>query len=479
MAAPLALELRARKPVTVAGEGIVLDLDHQIFADLQMETVELNETRTKIRVTRLSDQVSAELSGVNHRALHHPALFQAIGTSFQAPAGSQWTAKVKMFDYSRALPAGRYRIALSYRFGDDPSQTVMTNPVDIDVVPTRLTAISSHWFGGARPRYRLGSLWCSGDANRWFYQGASEHDPSVMRWAVDLDLRMMPEKAPKLAHLNTIFGMRFEQYAVWTDGGNAAWVQIASAGRLGEPASAPLGLAEGAALRLAEPALQRQTGGFFAVYTGQDAGGAAAVLLEVDDAGHSQTRRFPLPGAPPAQAFVLWRSEDPIEARLFAAADGSEEIVVTDLNSGQEPVKLTALAPISRLLLDQWRGEGVLYAIGARDDSATVSSFNAAAPQQPAAPVSTWRLQPLNLAMNQLVDAVVTADRPDLALLFSDGRALSVLHQGRSFRYPADQAWIGASRLVATPDGLFLMAHRGNSGFAAGLVGDPVERSHI
>ena len=59
MAAPLALELRARKPVTVAGEGIVLDLDHQIFADLQMETVELNETRTKIRVTRLSDQVSA------------------------------------------------------------------------------------------------------------------------------------------------------------------------------------------------------------------------------------------------------------------------------------------------------------------------------------------------------------------------------------------------------------------------------------
>ena len=36
MAAPLALELRARKPVTVAGEGIVLDLDHQIFADLQI-----------------------------------------------------------------------------------------------------------------------------------------------------------------------------------------------------------------------------------------------------------------------------------------------------------------------------------------------------------------------------------------------------------------------------------------------------------
>jgi len=46
--APLTLRLAARKPRIVVGEGIVLDVAHEVRAELEMETVDLNRDRTEV-----------------------------------------------------------------------------------------------------------------------------------------------------------------------------------------------------------------------------------------------------------------------------------------------------------------------------------------------------------------------------------------------------------------------------------------------
>src|SRR5579871_4947744 len=107
MAAPIELRLSSRKPRTIAGEGITLDIAHQVLADLDMETVELNRNRTSIRIVSLSgDSPVLTLTGANHIALHRVHPFSQIGRAFHAPAGSAWISELALLNYTQPLPAG-------------------------------------------------------------------------------------------------------------------------------------------------------------------------------------------------------------------------------------------------------------------------------------------------------------------------------------------------------------------------------------
>src|SRR4051794_32069897 len=129
MMAPLTLSITARKPAYLAGEGILLDIEHAVAVALDMETVELNRNRTSVVITKVDSPDRVEiLTGVDHAALHRIPMLQAIGSSFHAPAGSAFSSYLELAAYGRALPAGRYRIALHYRYGETAEETVETNP---------------------------------------------------------------------------------------------------------------------------------------------------------------------------------------------------------------------------------------------------------------------------------------------------------------------------------------------------------------
>src|ERR1041385_5218505 len=97
MSDPLQVRLSAPKQRFTVGEGVVLDLAIRVDVDLEMETVELNRSRTRIVVSPIaSNQPAIELTGQDHitRFSVHP--LAQVGIQFQAPAGSEWTVQLEL-----------------------------------------------------------------------------------------------------------------------------------------------------------------------------------------------------------------------------------------------------------------------------------------------------------------------------------------------------------------------------------------------
>src|SRR5881398_2998470 len=115
---PLEIRLSAPKERFTVGEGVVLELAIRVAVELDMETVELNRSRTHIFVSPLaSNQPAMELTGQDHIARFAVHPLSEVGISFHAPAGSEWTVQLELLKYTSALSAGRYQIALLYRYG--------------------------------------------------------------------------------------------------------------------------------------------------------------------------------------------------------------------------------------------------------------------------------------------------------------------------------------------------------------------------
>src|SRR5438477_9915432 len=115
--APLRVALSARKTRVAAGESVLLDLAQTVLADVVLETVELNRDRTRVHLTRLDgDGASETLTGLDHARLHRVELTERIGRTMRLPAGTSFETFVDLPKYRRALPAGRWRIELSYRW---------------------------------------------------------------------------------------------------------------------------------------------------------------------------------------------------------------------------------------------------------------------------------------------------------------------------------------------------------------------------
>jgi hypothetical protein len=468
---PLEIRLAAPRPKTAAGEGIILLVEQRVFRELEMQDVELNRGRSRLYLTRLDDEAlpTTELTGDDYARLHHVGTFEAIGSPFTAPAGSEWSNELHLLRYTYPLPAGRYRVALTYHWGSEEDEIVRTNPVDIDVAPTNLATVCDRWFGGGDPRDELGSLWTT-PGGRWYYQIANRMDPRALRVSVDLNMPPVSYAwPPRLAHVNDIAGVQFDRWALWTEPGRLGWLKLAYIGRTGEPVRVEHGLAADPSPIIAEPPLQPRAGGFRAMLAGLDnTGNAAASLIALDGLGNLDHRPISLPGAQPAYAAVAWPASDDLSsAILYTADEAAAQVVRTDLATGHHEM-LELPGQVMALVVDQWNGTGRVLAVAMREETLRVVAWEFGVGGK----ADTVSMYNLPQGADSLIDAVALASSRDLALLLPGEDYWIVLTEGRVFWVRGAQGAVGPPRLVAAPSGLFLVDHLPDRGFVCKRIGE-------
>lgn len=445
MNAPLEIRIAAKKNRTLVGEGITLTISQRVTAALKMETVELNRSRTTIRIQPLQgDLGTVTLSGADHLTLHRIHPLTQVGIAFDAPAGSAWNSDLNLLEYCRPLPVGRYKIAVSYRYGDSYAESIACNPVEVEVAPATLLSNELRWFGESSARDVLGSLWTAleGDRPVWFFQTCNKKDPSAVLTSVDLTIDSPPRDAkPCLAHLNDIASMHFERYAVWIDGERLCWAAVADTGRIAPQASAVHGLGSGA--ELADPPLQRRSGGFSAVVQSVQSG---AVLIRVSADGSTEIQAC-----------------QPAAGRLVAWSEADEPIALGPIEFDGGRVVAT--------VLDQWLGAGHLLVAMEAEHGIEIArrGFDAATSQLENDVVNLDRL-PVGFLRGEPLDASSLANSGGLALLFASDSGWSVLTKDRNFRAAARGGSI--PKLIGAPSGLFLMEHSTERGFLMTRLGE-------
>lgn len=137
-APPLALQLEPALSTVPQDRDIVLQVVHRVHRRLAMETVELNHRRSRITVQPLAPPGPATvLTGEDYVRREIAAGRwgpREVGRSFVAEAGDTWASEMSLTLFAPPLPLGRYRIQLSYRWGENESQVVTSNPVEVRVV---------------------------------------------------------------------------------------------------------------------------------------------------------------------------------------------------------------------------------------------------------------------------------------------------------------------------------------------------------
>ena len=494
--APIALRLAAQKPRMLAGEGIVLDLALEVRTEVEMETVEINRGRTEVLVSALdgSEYGNRVLTGEDYMVLHrHPAL-EPVGTRFVAPAGSAWTVQLELFRYSRPLPAGRYRIEVTYRWGTGEDDLVQTNPVTVEVSPAKLLDVQHRWLGGADARDRLSSLWQADGAGgvRWLYQIAKAHDPSVIETAADLDMVAVAALAPaRLAQINDIAAMHWERFACWREAAGMGWVKVHPYGRSGPIGVVPIGLAEQPPPRAVEPALQSRADVLHALRLGADPSGQPALAwIEVDRQGTTRQRLLPLPGRMPLAAVAAWkRSEEPVSATLFLVEPGDRgtlRLRSTALAGGEQKILHESKGELVGLEIDQWMGFAWVHLVTRVQEKDRVSGE-----QVERLEIARWKfddgaiaedpgwtvaLAPGALAASELRQMVPLPGGRGLALLFQKPDGWVAVTPDERARVAPPSAGIASqpAQLVTSPaGGVFFVFHEPERGFSALPVFEP------
>ncbi len=370
-AQPLTLRARPDKRQTLAGESILIQIDQAVSSDLDMETVERNRNRTRIAIVPLANPSARRVfTGGDYAQLHGVEGIVQLGDAFRAPAGRKWTTELNLLDYTRPLAPGRYRIEISYRYGNQEKDTVRTNPVEIEVLAVHVESAAFRRFGFNSGEVLRGLWSATGpDGSRhWLYQESASNDPGVVSYAVDVGADL--GAAAHLAQLNDIPAMQFTNYAVWTAGPRVCWLAVNREGRSGNPACADTGLAGGAAL--ADPALQERQGGFRAVATGKTADGKSmASVVSVTADGKAVHRMIAIPEWP-VSACVGWMG-DGESPMLFYAAQGYIALVDLATNAVK---RLGAASGEVQLAVDQWMGNGRYWAFAVGSNSLEARSWS-------------------------------------------------------------------------------------------------------
>ena len=482
---PLFLRISAQKSRTLVGEGIVLDVHHEVSADLDMETVELNSHRTRIFVTEEASGTQRVLSGTDHVACHRPPPLMPVGRSFRAPAGSSWTSQLELWLYTRPLPCGAYRVEIAYQHGTGVEDVVRSNAVAIEVA--RAEAAAEHrWFGGSESRDRLGALRVcrDGEDTRWLHDVALAYDPGVLESSFDLAMpAVVYSTAPRLAHLNDIAAFHFERWVAWTEDAGVGWVQIHGHGRLSEPARVAHGLA---GARLVDPPLQLRAGGLRSVVLGCDNTGASALALIDVAAGGVECQRIPLGQEAPHAAVACWGMDETAVVFLGTAHDGGALILQScQLPAGTQQEILRVRGQLLKLQLDQWMGNGYLHALvcepgidektGRELQSLVVWSvgIDGKVHSRPERRVY-WSGDPM--PRDAAWDAVPLVVGRGLALLVRIAADWRVLTPDGAFTVAGPPAADGAApRLAATPShGIFVLTQDPGRGPLAWPVGPPI-----
>lgn len=354
MAVPLEIQLMAVKPTVIVGEEPVLAIQHRVFADLDMETVALNRSRTTILVERIGAS-TVRLTGQDHIQYQKIHPLTEIGSSFQAKAGSEWTDALHLFLYRPPLEAGRYRIGLEYQYADGAS--VAANSVELNVLPAVHLSNAYRWLGGSDAFDTLSNLWRaeSDGSIRWVYQTAGKKDPAAVRTAVDLTMPAeVNQFEPVLTHINGIASFQYERYAVWAEPGHAGWVAISQEGRIREPRRCPHGL-RGA--RVAEPPLQHPDGAVSVVLFGE----GRAVLIQVPANGEPSRIEIPLEGRAPDFGVTAWHENG--TSILYWGRRGETRVFATPLRVPTRLAAITLPGRLEGLAIAEWLGKGQVTAV--------------------------------------------------------------------------------------------------------------------
>jgi hypothetical protein len=482
-AAPVEVVLRARKPRFAAGESVLLDLAQAVRADAVLETVEMNRDRTTVRVFRLDGPGGEEtLTGVDHADLHRVELHTRIGRTMRLPAGTMFDTFVDLPQFRLPLPAGRYRIDLTYRWGGTDDEVLRTNAADVEVAPAAPVSATDRWLAAADPRDELATLYTAtlDGAAHWMYRAAAGFDPSVVRMACDLGEARPGASCPRVAHLNDIAAMHFERWIVWIEGESIGFQQVSARGPLADPVLVPHGLGAGAFL--ADPPLHRRDRGLTAVVVGADASGAAAALVvDVPVEGPPSSRTVSLAGAPPRHAIVVWddESEDrPLGASLHLAqapdAAGVSRVVRTDLAGSVATPFAETDGAVLALVADQWLGDGVVFVLVRDHDRFVTLRRNLGDAVQTAEPddETPFSLVADDGAAADPIDVVCLGDGTGLVTLFRGAAGWIVVTPSARFDLAFAAAPApGTPRLVATRrDGVFLVFGDAAHGFVRACV---------
>lgn len=474
---PLALTLLLPKPRWIGGEGIELSLHQRALADLELESVDLNQSRTTIELTALHDRapVLQRLRGVDHCALHRVSMFQAIGERFSVRAGDEWESRVELLLFARPLPVGRYRVALSYQYGPQPHELVRTDAVELEVVPAAVDHVALRWFGAADPKDELAALWAAtadGD-RRWWLHRAAGFDPGVLRTSAAIGPDPTGQAAPVLAHLDDVGAMHFGRFVAWPEPDALVVLPVQPRGRIAAPERVAHGLV--GPVVLADPPLQRRDGGLSAVVLGHD--DTAAPVARLVHAGPNPLPPgpvLPLPTATlPTAAVVAWHGvQDPVSGVLCLLEPGPPawRVHAVELVGGAHRPLLEHPEPLTQLSIDQWLGLGHVVAIGRqgtrlRSWSWPLSALDAAS----AVPATLLDLAAHDPPWQGPHEIVTTHGGRHVALLLEDRDRFVVV--GAEGTHAVDKARLhGAAvpRLVVTRQGpAFLLEHDPAQGFVA------------
>ncbi|HEY3840183.1 MAG TPA: hypothetical protein VGL72_26605 [Bryobacteraceae bacterium] len=468
MAAPIELRLSSKKPRTIAGEGITLNIAHRVLAELDMETVELNRNRTTIRVVPLvASENALILTGADHIALHRVHPFSQIGRAFHAPAGSAWTSELALLNYTQPLPAGRYQIELSYRYADTPEETVAANPIEIEVLSATLLTCEYRWFGGGTPRDQLACIWTAqaGQQISWIFQTASRRDPGAILTALDLELADPPLAQPRLAHLNDIADFHYERHLIWIEEQRLGYLKVSDEKRLSETQYVNHGLKSPLLL---EPPLQFRGGGIGAVVAATASGATRLVLIVVDGQGHANSRVISTVPALRGLPVVIWNDRgDEAAGNVYSLVEDRRYVMQVEISTGSARM-LAAPGEIYLLAADQWLDRGTVMAMSGGQEALQIVGWENTGHEADAKVLSGYSREFLRTVLTGGVTGSATlADPPDLAMLFPGREGWAALSRGR---YLSTARNTVTPRLVATPDGLFLVEYYSDRGFRSTRV---------
>jgi hypothetical protein len=467
-AQPLTLRAKVEKPRTLVGETIRIYIEVAVSAALDMESVELNRDRTRVRVTPLSGGSARVFSGADYIRLHRFSGLIGIADRFHAAAGIAWTTQLDLQQYRRPLPAGRYRVEISYRYGETPETVARGNPVEVEVAPAQLLSAEYRWFGAPQARSELGSVWTARDGARvrWFFQTASPFDPTVVLSATEFAATAAPPaSAPRLAHLNDSAAMHYDRIAVWLALDRLCWQPVHAAGLAAQPACFEHGLLE-SSVRMADPPLQRRSGGLSVVLTGRSsAGSAVAAIMDIAADGKVHQRTLSLSSVP-EQAVVAW-SPVADEHATSVYTVNRDRLARTDLATGEQQALFEGPGESDGFAIGQWLGLGTVFGIVREARSVRIIAIDLQSGERlPAAtvidqiPLATKLVQAAPFGGGSRYPAVLFRDQ-DKWLIVTDRDRSTVVVDG-------DES--GAARLVASPGGLFLIGHAAGRGFLATRV---------
>lgn len=464
MAAPLAIKLTARQARTLVGEGILLDLGIRVGAPLVMEMPEWNRDRTTIHIqprTAGTAQKPYVLTGTDGMRLHHVHPLSQVGQMMPVEAGRAWTAELNLFSYTQALAAGRYAVAVSYRYGNTADEVVRTNAVEIEVAPARLANATYRWFGGAEARETLASVWVGldGAAEQWFYQVGSRRNPGAVETAVRLG---MPAKhagaRPVLAQLNDIQAMHFLKYAVWEQDGELGVVAVHTGGRGGAPRFVKHGLQAGA--RLVDPPLQLHSGGLLALLTGVGADGKPGCsLVSMPEKGEGSAKVTPLAAAA-EHAVALWPADERVPAVFLQGGAGGKIA-----RMGSKGAELFGGRAVETVEVSQWMGAGRL--VGYFREGGKVFPFAVESDKVSTMSAGTG----YDAAKLGKFAGAAHREPGGVALLFAGANGWVVLDGGKEYAVPAATGADGVAVLLPAGKALFVVQHHPERGFLALQVG--------